>query len=506
MEDTGKGSMNNKKSIRFLLHILTLIVLWSTPVQAQENMDRGYYGLGVFAYEEGNFDQALKYFTTALESDPENPSILQFLGKTYYQLKRYEQALDYFKKSESYPPEPPDLQEDIADVEFSIGRYKAAAERYSRICEKKPDHIVALYRAGISLFKLERYTRALPFLQNAAEKNESIRNNARYFIAVCLYKTGYVDRSTSLFETVRDSSQDGILRANSEAWLKLIGKVQKTGKPYELFFNLSREYDDNVRLLPDDFDVAAFEKDWVTSAFLSGTYHFFNRRVFSVDAGYTHFQSWYDKLDDYNLSLSMPELSARYRRKSLTFKLSYLPAFYRVADKSYLNRQQIRSGVAWQSTGNISASLAYQFSDTDNKMDDGKDGQTHGILIRTDFTILSGKGLLWAELSVEDYDAVSAYESYRRLMASTGVNVGIFWNIDLGIGVRYRDKKYTDPNPFFDITRDDDRYGGFFTISRQIYFDWLSGRFTMDYAKNDSNILEYEYEKFVYGFGLSARF
>ena len=49
---------------------------------------RIHYDLGVFAFDEGNFVDAEKHFTTAIEQEPDNPYYQPFLGPTSIKNKR----------------------------------------------------------------------------------------------------------------------------------------------------------------------------------------------------------------------------------------------------------------------------------------------------------------------------------------------------------------------------------------------------------------------------------
>jgi tetratricopeptide (TPR) repeat protein len=472
---------------------------------AQVNMGEVYYDFGVFAYEDRDYEGALKNFETALKFSPDNPYYHQFKGKTLYELARYDEALASLKQAEALDPAIADLKNDIALTHFTLGNYLESSLLYSEISAQKPSDALSHYRAGISFFKLENYEEALGFLLNASEKSPSIKPNGYYHAAVCYYKTGGIDKAVEYFEYVRDRSGDETLARNASVWLEQIATVRKAQKPYQLYLNAGREYDDNVRLLPDDVDIGADEEDWLTSAFFSGRYNFSNNKGLIFRTEYDHYQSWYDEVDEYDMTISMFILGPIYLRPPFSFGFSYLPSLYWVDGEDYLNQHQFKPDITWQIRDDLIAGISYRYSMNDYQDDDFKDGHTNEVSLNTEYRFLDGEGGAYVSLTYEDFSASHPDEYYTRLKALASLSLKIFWDIDLGMQVRYSDKKHDHVDSVYGIERNDDRYGGQIAISRNIY-KWLNGGFKFDYSKNDSNILSYEYERRIYSLFLSVDF
>lgn len=67
---------------------------------------RRYLDAGVQLHEEGNLEDAVKYFQQAVEMDPDLWEAYQYLGTDLYQLGRAAEALEYFEKLLALRPDP----------------------------------------------------------------------------------------------------------------------------------------------------------------------------------------------------------------------------------------------------------------------------------------------------------------------------------------------------------------------------------------------------------------
>ncbi len=71
---------------------------------------RAYYDLGVFAYEDGDYEDAENNLTKALEFNPFNPFYNHYLGKTYLKKERYQEAENYLTIAWKISPDIPGLR------------------------------------------------------------------------------------------------------------------------------------------------------------------------------------------------------------------------------------------------------------------------------------------------------------------------------------------------------------------------------------------------------------
>ena len=79
--------------------------------------------LAVIFHNQGDFDEAIKYYEKSIKIDPKNPDTLSNFGSTLYKKHKFEDALSYFQKA----------------------------------IKQKPDHVLALENAGVAAMHLEKH-------------------------------------------------------------------------------------------------------------------------------------------------------------------------------------------------------------------------------------------------------------------------------------------------------------------------------------------------------------
>ena len=75
-----------------LVLVIPVVLFMFLQANAEEEGGRGYFDLGVFAYEEGDYQNAESYFKKALESDPDNPYYNHYMGRTLLKTEDYRAA------------------------------------------------------------------------------------------------------------------------------------------------------------------------------------------------------------------------------------------------------------------------------------------------------------------------------------------------------------------------------------------------------------------------------
>lgn len=490
-----------------IIFTVIFILAFNTQAAAQENGE-AYYDFGVFSFEDKDYENAEKNFKKALELSPDNPYYNHFLGKTYLETKQYEAAKEYLLKAQGINPDIPDLLFDLADLYYETGDYLSSGELFSEIAKKEPENILAHYYAGINLFKRKKYSQALNFFLKSSQGSPTIKSNGYYYAGVCYQKTGDYDRATEMFEYVRDNAESLILVENAINWLQGIDKLKKQMKPYSLYFKLSRQYDDNVRLEPSDLDIdqGADKSDCAAIAYFSGKYNFVNREKMTAGARYSHYQKWHDDLNEFNLTGSMLDIYTEYRYKSLGFGLSWLPSFYWADSDSYLRRQQLKPRVKWVINNDLSADISLSYFNNNYLDDDNRDGHTNAVNINMNYNFLNNRARLTSSLAYEDNSASHPDYYYGEIKAGVGAIFLIPWDLTFRLDLKYNDKKFDNTDSYYSVKRNDDKFSGSIGLSRSLYYEWLSIEAEFQYTDNDSNIKDYEYTRAETTLSLTARY
>jgi tetratricopeptide (TPR) repeat protein len=493
-----------QKSLSSVFVVLFVFFVF-LPVHAQEERGAAYYDLGVFAYEDKQYEDGEKNLLKVLEFAPDNPFYNHFTGKIYQKMERYEQALIYFNRVRELNPDIPGLKYDTAYLYYKMSDYAKAADLFAKVAKEDPSNVLATYHAGINYFKLNRYKTALDYFVSASEKSPSIKANGYYYAGICFQKTGQIEKAVEKFEYVRDHADSRLLKDNAVKWLKAIESQKAALKPYSLYLQVGYQYDDNVRLEPLDQDFYADEDDSAIVAAFLGSYDVVNRPDYQIGVGYNHYQIWYDTLSEFDLVGSTGNFYARYRLDSFTLGFSYLPTYYWLDDKSYLMRHQLKPAVFWKVDDNFSTRFSYSYYRNNYFTNNDRDGHTHEGFVDAYYTFIRQKIFLFAGIGYEDNTASHADQYYGQLKTRLGIAVELPWELNLGLTAKYYNKEYDNIDSSFGVTRKDNKCYGSASLSHRFFRDWLGIVVEYNHTNNDSNIGTYDYKRNVTTLSLTAK-
>lgn len=86
--------------------------------------------LGVMAYRNGNIQEAIEYYTRALEIMPTNDDSLINLGVCYNKLGEHSKAITYCKKAIEIAPNRPEGYRTIGDAYYKASNFQEVARWY----------------------------------------------------------------------------------------------------------------------------------------------------------------------------------------------------------------------------------------------------------------------------------------------------------------------------------------------------------------------------------------
>lgn len=484
--------------------ILMLFCLFVFAASADEG--RAYYDLGVFAFEDGDFETARANFEKALKLEPDNPFYHHFLGKTHLATDNYREARAHFNKAWKADPNIPGLKYDLAFLEYKTGNYPKGANEFASLVRVAPDNLLAAYYAGICHFYMERYKDALAYFLDTAEKSPTARTNASYYAGICYRKIGKTDRAVEKFEYVRDHAETGALKANAEKWLRVLKAEKREDRPFNLYAKLGWLYDDNVRLESDSADTVADDNDYAVEAFFSGTYRLVARDIFLAGVGYAHHQNWHNDLNDFDITASMPDFFVKYLVNPVTFGFSYRPSYYWVDSESYLRRHRLRPEVSWRIAENLGATFAYDYKDETHFQDPGRDGHANAVSMDVSYGFPGGHGFVFGALGYDKYNASHPDFDYGQLRGKLGVSLLLPWKMTVGLNGRYYKKTYDNVDSSYNVERNDDKYAATLFVTRELSPSWLGVMAEYHYTDNRSNIDTFEYDRSVVAVSLTAEY
>ena len=484
--------------------VFSLVLLLAGATHAEE-AGRAYYDLGVFAYDDGDYKEAEKNLKAALTAMPDNPFYNHYMGKTYLKMERYDEALAHLKLAHDVNPDVPGLKYDLALALFQVQDYVRAADLFEDVFKEDPSNIPALYHAGISLYKQGQYSKASDYLISASEKSPSIKPMGYFYAGVCHQQMGDMENAVKKLEYARDNAKDASLRESAIKRLDAIEK-QKKVKPYRVNMKLGIQYDDNVVLEPVDADIITNEDDWMGVLYFSGRYNVVNRKDYILGAGYNHYQTWHDDLNEYDLIGSILDFYGKYRFNRFTFGLTYSPNYYWLDSESYVMKHHLKPEVSYKINENLLSKLSYSYYRNKYFEDKDRDGHTNEGFLNLYYRLGKQMGYLFGGLGYEDVTASVPDQYYSQLKTKLGVSFKLPLALVFNTTLKYYLKDYDNVNSTFGVAREDDKYNILVSLSRKLVYDWLGILGEYSYTKNDSNVSDYEYKRHVASLSLTASF
>ena len=487
--------------------VVLLVLCHAAWVFAQTGGGSTYYDLGVFAYEDADYADAEQNFKKALELAPQNAVYRHYLGKTYLKMQRYEAAETHLERAWSLDAALPDLAYDLGFLAYKQSDYKAGTRYFDKVIKEEPTHVLANYYGGICLYQQKRYKKAAARLLTAAEKSPSLKVNAYYYAGICSYYSGEDGDALEKMRFVKTNTESESLQASAAKWIERIESAGRERKPYSLYARLAYAYDDNVPLEPaNQEDLFSDESDSIVTGYAQGKYNLINRRDLILGAGLSHYQTWHQELDEYDMTGTTFNLFSQFGGRPLSFGLSYQPALFRLDDEDYLLRHQIRPEMLWAVSRRSSLRFGYRYAINDFRQDDDRDGSTHRGTIDFVRRFAARGGYFLAGGGYEDNTADESDYDYGRWELKAGLSGDLFWKIRGSIIGQLVGKAYKNEDAFYGKTRDDARLGAFVTLSRNIYREWLGLSAEYSYIRNSSNIDDFDYTRQVVSLGVTAKF
>ena len=133
-----------------------------THVIAHNPQARGAHNnLAIYLETEGRDREALAAFQTALERQPDDPSLLTSIGRLLSKQGRKEEAIAHYREALRLNPQHQIALRNIAVVLIDQGRYAEGLAAAQQVIAHYPDDAQAHHLVGFGLFRLNRKAEAL---------------------------------------------------------------------------------------------------------------------------------------------------------------------------------------------------------------------------------------------------------------------------------------------------------------------------------------------------------
>jgi len=250
----------------FLLRLSLIIFLFSS-CKSFFNSDRSEeraqlrQQLGVSYMQQGNYPLALKELLAAEELDPQNPHIQNNLGMLYFIRDKLELSAKHFSRAYELDKKFTDaknnlariyielkqfavaqrlLEEVLADLtyqfpikadmnygllEFNRSRFKEAKKHFKKVLMQDREDCFAQVFLGRSFLELKENIAAVDQLEKATTFCKMVGiDDAHYFSAIALYRTGDKDQSLVRFKELLNLFPQAKYREQSKKMIDIIEK------------------------------------------------------------------------------------------------------------------------------------------------------------------------------------------------------------------------------------------------------------------------------------------
>jgi len=472
--------------------------------RAEKNWGINYYNIGVFLYEEGDYDKALKHLKKANQLNPTNAHYIHYLGKTYMQLQMYDEAGRYLYKAQQIKPDLYGLKYDIALLKYNTSFFSKAAKLFIEIINENPSNTLSQYHAGMCFFKQKKYRKAAKYFNKVLEENSSIKSKCSYYLGIIYYKTGDINKAAEHFQYVKTNSISEDLRQEALQWLRVIENKQNE-KSYKLFIKLSTQFDDNIGLLvinnniDQNFDEDQFTRksDFITEGYLAFNYNLVKANVFQFQVGLNHFERMHLNSDhkEFNLSGSIFNLSSSYDYYPFSISLHYFPTYCRRGSERYLDRQEFQPELFFKLSESTVSRVYYRFDKDNYKHFNNKNGVFKELHFDLYHNLKIKEGYLFGGIGIGGYSASNDDHSYNHFKVRAGISLNLIWNINMNFIGKFFDKNFDKVDSYYEMIRNDEKFFTSISFTKQFIYDWLSLSLEHQYINNHSNIKYYEYVK-----------
>lgn len=246
--------------------VLTLVFCVSTQkrIEKEREKDPHYqYNLGLYFLDNGDPDEAIKFFHKSLSLSPRNHLVFNALGFSYSMKGDLSQSLRYFQKCLEVNPIFTEAHNNIGMIYQEMGFIDKAEEEFHKVLadEKYPSKENAHYNLANLYFVQEKNEKALDNVQKAIQENvrfamaynlkgrilekqnkfrEAIVNYERalqivpeeiifsFDLAVALFKNNKFSLAEEIFEKISPRVTDPEMKDNINKYLKIIKEREES--------------------------------------------------------------------------------------------------------------------------------------------------------------------------------------------------------------------------------------------------------------------------------------
>jgi tetratricopeptide (TPR) repeat protein len=434
-------------------------------------------------YLEGKYSEAKDNLVRAASLDPNNPEILSLLGTTFLALKDY----------------------------------PAAKEAFTKTVALAPDYPRAKLYLGVSNYFLGDYTGAERFI-NEAQPLAPDDGLSHYYLGLVKARQGRPQDALTELETGMNlSPQIGL---GFKGYLEAVKPARSETKPFSISFATGFEYDDNVKVLPDNTTVQGIgpggmrtgqykghKADWRTPLILNANYEPVRTDHWTAGIRYYGYAGINYNLSAFNVVDQLGELYVKYRIDRLTINPFYSFDYTWVGGAPYSMFNSAGLRLTLTETANLTGDLIYMYQNRDFKyygsqtsyVPGGNPYNRTGYLNQVGFfQTLTGNagsmraGFIWERDLTEGINFTG-----NRYRFPVEAYVNLPWQIMAYGYFEYAKLLCSNRDSFANRYRNEDYVQFIFQLRRPVT-SWMNVIAGYNHISNPSNIQDYQYNRNIY--------
>lgn len=165
----------------------------------------------------GNYNEAIKYFRTAIKLKPDDADYYSGLGDSYYQLKKYDLALENYKKATERHQCSDRPYSMIAQIYSDLKQNDKALEAFytakAKIAKKSSAYIGALFNIGLFESLKGNYDKAEPAFVELLQLEPTDYHSYAKLIQIYYHRKEY-DKAKPYKDKLYEAHKNGLLKDN----------------------------------------------------------------------------------------------------------------------------------------------------------------------------------------------------------------------------------------------------------------------------------------------------
>lgn len=506
---------NKFRGWKIAVAMCALLSVATFPCAAFGNLESSkFIRLGAQELQRSNFNRALKQFEKAARVDPADSQSVFFQGVALNRLGRSGQAFERLQQARKMGALHPDLEFEIGWSLVNLRRWGEAIAALGRYEQVAPGRGQTSEFMGRAYYALGSYDQAEQHLQQAIQRDPSLKSTVRLFLALIAKARGDQETIARHLNSMVEDSPDSPLSRRIQEQVDLQSGIRRTGSSaFRLLASAIGGYNDNVVALGKGVnlpaDISSKDANFFQSS-LDASYAFGLTEEDTLIAGYRFLSIVYPGLSSFDLIDHFMYVDLRHAfNPKLTGTIRISDEFTQVGGNNFRNQVGVRPALAWRMFDWNIVELAYAFFSGDYLLPTtpvfDRDSATNTIAV-TDFFRIPGWPVqgrfgyfhVWNNSDGGDFDSetdglVVGLTGYFLPQLTGDVFYARTWDT-------YKNLNSLSGSTGFAFRRID----GVDRITAQLtweFFEWLKAYARYDHVAEDSNIIFFDFSQNSYSGG-----